>query len=98
MNTVNNFQPLGRRVLIKFQMKKDKFKTIIMPSETKQQLMSAEIISLGDIAREDYGFDVGDIVFTPYWVGIDMEFYNFDFPEGNFRLLTAEEILAKKVE
>jgi len=98
MNTIDNFQPLGVRVLVKFRMKEDKFKNIILPSEKKQQLMTADIISLGDLARDSYGFEKGDIVFTPYWVGIDMEFYNFDFPEGTYKLITAEEILAKKVE
>ena len=98
MNTIDNFQPLGVRVLIRFEMVKDKFENIILPSEKKQQLMSAEIISLGEVARDGYGFKKGDIVFTPYWVGINMEFYNFDFPEGNYRLITAEEIPAKKVE
>ena len=98
MNTIDNFQPLGMRVLIRFEMVKDKFENIILPSEKKQQLMTADIISLGDLARDSYGFEKGDIVFTPYWVGIDMEFYNFDFPEGTYKLITAEEILAKKVE
>ena len=98
MKNETGFQPLGVRVLIKFEMKKDKFEHIILPSEQKQQLMSAEIVSLGDVARDTYGFKEGDIVFTPYWVGINMEFYNFDFPEGNYRLITAEEILAKKVD
>ena len=98
MNTIDNFQPLGMRVLIRFEMVKDKFGGVILPSEKKQQLMSAEIVSLGEVARDGYGFKKGDIVFTPYWVGINMEFYNFDFPEGNYRLITAEEILAKKVE
>jgi len=97
MNTINEFQPLGVRVLVKFRMKEDKFKNIIMPKEQKQQLMTADIISLGNLARDDYGLEKGDVVFTPYWVGIDMEFYNFNFPEGVYKLITAGEVLAKVV-
>jgi len=96
MSNISEFRPLGVRVLIKFDMVKDKFENIILPSEKKQQLMEAEIIDLGEVARDGYGFKKGDKVFTPYWVGVNMEFYNFDFPEGSYRLITAEEILAKR--
>ena len=98
MNDIDKFEPLGVRVLIRFIMKEDKFGGVIIPDKKKQHLMQAEIIDLGEIAKERYGFEKGEIVFTPYWVGINMEFYNFDFPEGDYRLITAEEILAKKRE
>ena len=98
MSNISEFKPLGVRVLIKYQMLNDKFGQIIIPDNKRQQLMKAEIIDLGDLARDNYGFEKGDIVFTPYWVGIDMEFYNFDFPEGSYKLITAEEILAKRVK
>ena len=98
MSNISEFEPLGRRVLIKFELPKDKFGSIILPDKKKQQLMESEILDLGEIAKETYGFKKGDKVFTPYWVGIDMEFYNFDWPEGNYKLIVAEEILARKRE